>query len=205
MKYTSTVCALCRQILRPIVRHKILPDGPTSGSWSILLSLGTTRVLTLTLSTWTTGSILKMYALRGIIVFRYCGYIFGYALRVRYCSYSHYEQYLVLLTMVPRNSWRVHPFRSAVYVHAKLALIQSVLSSQWECGPKGLQGSSRADHGSTQYLRNPFCPSVSSANQTRNGQGGAKSTHPKVLDWSLYAINSKHRKVKRMPKLTAPS
>ena len=98
MKYTSTVCALCRQILRPIVRHKILPDGPTSGSWSILLSLGTTRVLTLTLSTWTTGSILKMYALRGIIVFRYCGYIFGYALRVRYCSYSHYAQYLGLLS-----------------------------------------------------------------------------------------------------------
>ena len=46
-KYTSTVCAPCRQlILRPIVRHKLLTDGVTSGSWSKLLSLGTTtRIL----------------------------------------------------------------------------------------------------------------------------------------------------------------
>ena len=31
--------------LRPIVRLKSLTDGPTSGSWSKLLSLGTTRIL----------------------------------------------------------------------------------------------------------------------------------------------------------------
>ena len=45
MTCTSTVCAPCRQIIRPIVWHIALPDSPTSGSWSKLFSLGTTRVL----------------------------------------------------------------------------------------------------------------------------------------------------------------
>ena len=32
-------------IIRPIVRHKLLVDGPTSGSWSKLLTLATSRIL----------------------------------------------------------------------------------------------------------------------------------------------------------------
>ena len=42
-----------------------------------------------------------LYALRGI-VFRNCGYILACALGIRWCSYSHYSQYLGLLRT--RNS-----------------------------------------------------------------------------------------------------
>ena len=42
--YFDRLCTVST-ILRPIVRHKSLTDGPTSGSWSKLLSLGTTRIL----------------------------------------------------------------------------------------------------------------------------------------------------------------
>ena len=38
------VCAPCQQIIGPFVRHKTLPDSPTGGIWSKLVSLGTTRV-----------------------------------------------------------------------------------------------------------------------------------------------------------------
>ena len=88
MTYASTVCAPCRQILRPIVRPKTLPDSPTNRSWSKLLSQGTTRALQ-AMAVW--------YALRGI-VFRYCRYILACALGVRYCSHSQYSQYLGLLS-----------------------------------------------------------------------------------------------------------
>ena len=67
MKYASTVSSPCPKILTLIVRHKTLPDGPTSGSWSKLLSLGTARVLRAL-----TGSTSRYNALRGIVVFRYC-------------------------------------------------------------------------------------------------------------------------------------
>ena len=54
--YFDRLCTLST-IFRPIVRHKTLPDSP-SGSWSKLLSLGTTRVLE--------HCSISIYALRGI-------------------------------------------------------------------------------------------------------------------------------------------
>ena len=42
--YFDRLCTVST-ILRPIVRYKSLTDGSTSGSWSKLLSLGTTRIL----------------------------------------------------------------------------------------------------------------------------------------------------------------
>ena len=47
LEYDAYFDRLCTvwAILWPIVRHKTLPDGPTSGSWSEIISLGTTRVL----------------------------------------------------------------------------------------------------------------------------------------------------------------
>ena len=47
-------------ILRPIVRHKSLTGGPTSGSWSkLLFSLGTTPILRAL-------AVLREYVLRGV-------------------------------------------------------------------------------------------------------------------------------------------
>ena len=95
-------------ILKPNVRHKTLPDNATSGSWSKLLSLGTTRVLKSTgsISSYaqpvlsvSRGSVLRVFCLYSkYFVFRYCGYILACALCVRYCSYSRYSEYLGLLS-----------------------------------------------------------------------------------------------------------
>ena len=41
--YSDRLCTVS-SIIRPIVGHKSVSDGPTSGSWSKLLSLGTTRI-----------------------------------------------------------------------------------------------------------------------------------------------------------------
>ena len=49
--YFDRLCTVST-ILRPIFRHQTLADGPTSGSWSKVLSLGATRA-----STSSTGSI----------------------------------------------------------------------------------------------------------------------------------------------------
>ena len=108
--YFDRLCTVST-ILRPIVRHKTLPDSPTSGSWSKLLSPGITRVLR------ALAVFRHIYALRVLSVFRGSAlrilpvlqvfrvsilrvqtYKLAYALGVRYCSYSRYSQYLGLLS-----------------------------------------------------------------------------------------------------------
>ena len=105
MKYarTSAICAPCRSFHVHCLK-KIFTDGPTSGSWSKLLSVGAAGVLS-------TGSISGLYAasiarsssrfctadtallqvLRGsiLLVLPLVG--------VLYCSYSQYSQYLDLM------------------------------------------------------------------------------------------------------------
>ena len=42
--YFGRLCTVST-IVRPILRHKSLTDGPTGGSWTKFLSFGTTRIL----------------------------------------------------------------------------------------------------------------------------------------------------------------
>ena len=101
-------------IFRPMVRYKTLPDSRTSGSWSNLLSRGTTRVLR-ALQYFELWSARYMYwEYSQYLEVLYCGYcLYSQVFRVSilrvhtclcsrgsvwYCSYSHYSEYLGLLS-----------------------------------------------------------------------------------------------------------
>ena len=111
MKYTSTVCAPCRQFSGPLFGTKHSQIVPRVGVGANYFRWGQLEYLE--------HCSISIYFLRGIgtantlevlycgyclyskcFVFRYYGCIFACALGARYCSsYAHYSQYLGLLSI----------------------------------------------------------------------------------------------------------
>ena len=92
-------------ILRPIVWHKSLTDGPTSGSWSKLLSLGTTRILRAL-------AVFREYVLRGV-----------YVLRV-------YSQYFDVLFVLPCEREKTFILRECIFYVLDFTLPVTKIMSQ---------------------------------------------------------------------------
>ena len=86
LKNCSTICAPCRNFT--IILQKTFTDGPTSGRWSKLLSVGATRVLK------STGSISGLRTATTRSTSRFCTVDTGYTPKyfgVRYCGYCLYS------------------------------------------------------------------------------------------------------------------
>ena len=138
---------------RPIVRHKTLPDSPTSvgvganyfrwGQLEYLRHCSISRCINAQRGICTTGIYTCIYVpsvsrgsvvrilpvLQVCFVFRYCRYMLACALGVRYCPYSVYSQYLGLLST--RNILAVStPILSLRFLLEHLSVKPSSLSTK---------------------------------------------------------------------------